>query len=88
MLTMKIGSLDRLLAQFVMESLTLDQESIKEGSAVTLSGAFSDPGLGDTHTLEIDWGDGTPAQVLAITDGDRVFDVTHTYREDTGNEPG
>ena len=37
---------------------TRDEPVEDEGASVTLSSsAFTDPGLGDTHTATIDWGD-------------------------------
>src|SRR5262249_4801117 len=41
-----------------------------EGSTVALSGAgFTDPGMQDTHTATVDWGDGTAAQSATIHGG-------------------
>ncbi len=53
-----------------------------EGSTVALQGDFTDPGLLDIHTIEVDWGDGTPHSVLPIAQGDRSFSATHVYVDD------
>jgi PKD repeat protein len=47
-----------------------DQTTIK-GTAVSFSGAFTDPGAADTHTIQWNWGDG------ATTSGTLV--PTHVY---------
>ena len=54
-----------------------------EGSTVTLQGEFSDPGLQDVHTIDIDWGDGSPHTVQPIPQGDRSFSATHVYVDDS-----
>ena len=54
-----------------------------EGSEVSLQGEFSDPGLLDVHTINIDWGDGSPHTVQTIPQGDRSFVATHVYIDDS-----
>ncbi|MFO0869119.1 MAG: LamG-like jellyroll fold domain-containing protein [Pirellulales bacterium] len=51
---------------------------LPEGTTVVLTGAYTDAGPDDTHTVSIDWGDGSvsPATVSA---GARTFRATHTY---------
>ena len=46
------------------------------GEVFTLEVPFEDPGSGDTHELEVDWGDGTSSVVTA---GARSASATHTY---------
>ncbi|HBE71459.1 MAG TPA: hypothetical protein DDW52_25210, partial [Planctomycetaceae bacterium] len=43
-----------------------------------------DPGLLDTHTIEIDYGDGSPIEVIELTDGERGFSLKHLYKVTTG----
>ncbi len=45
----------------------------------TLNGSFSDPGVQDTHTVTIDWGDGTAATTLSLAVGQLSFSAGHTY---------
>ena len=55
-----------------------------EGTAITVSGTFSDAGVPDTHTGTVSWGDGAaPMPLNVITDGDGTgtFDGTHTYTD-------
>ena len=56
--------------------ITTTNTAIREGSSVTLSGFFNDPG---PHTLNIDWGDGNVEQIT-IADGQTTFDLSHSYR--------
>ena len=53
-----------------------------EGQTVSLSAAFTDAGIFDTHTAEIDWGDGTtgPATVSSA-DGQGTVWAQHTYAD-------
>lgn len=67
-----------------------DVATLNEGDTFTLTGVFSDPDLGDTFTVTINWGDGTPAVVLSNGDvtnlgnGNYRFTANHTYRADSG----
>jgi len=47
---------------------------------VTLTGSFTDPGSDDTHTVTVNWGDGT--STLTLVKGSRVFSATHQYLDD------
>ncbi|HEY1381768.1 MAG TPA: choice-of-anchor Q domain-containing protein [Gemmataceae bacterium] len=65
--------------------LTTDNSAISEGQAVTLSGTFFNPDLGDTHTIVVDWGDGSRSTVAADPPdaaGTFPFHATHTYTDD------
>ncbi|MCI0682544.1 MAG: hypothetical protein L0Y71_10605 [Gemmataceae bacterium] len=60
-------------------SITLDG---CDDCVVTVEGAFTDPGLPDTHTIEISWGDGSPnsfATRNVVAPGVYSFSATHTY---------
>jgi len=65
------------------------------GSSIAFSGTFADTGAQDTHSLEWDWGDGSPFQTnlysAGITNfsanhvfvsGDRTFPIRFTLRDD------
>jgi hypothetical protein len=54
--------------------------SVVEGSVLTLTGTYSDAGTADTHTLQIDWGDASGMQTIAVSGGQ--FSVQHTYADD------
>jgi hypothetical protein len=69
-------------------SLSLSATSIDEGDSTELSGSFIDPGTLDTHTVTIDWGDGSANTALNLAAGVTAFTgVSHTYLED-GPSPG
>ena len=65
--------------------LSLSSVAGNEGGEVQLSGTFSDPGIADTHTALVHWGDGsTSAGLVAETDGQGTVAATHIYA-DNGN---
>lgn len=51
-----------------------------ENGIATLSGDVVDAGSLDTHTLEVDWGDGSPLQTIDIIG--TAFTLTHQYLDD------
>jgi PKD repeat protein len=66
-------------------------QTVDEGSLLDLSGfgapslaAFIDVGVADTHTVVVNWGDGTGDEAGALTGGGGSFAVggTHTYVDD------
>src|SRR5262249_15127732 len=65
--------------------LSLNAVSINEGGGVTVTGSFTDPGLLDTHGVDIDWGDGTAHGKLMLLAGVQTFSASHTYAD---NRPG
>ena len=67
-------------------SLSVDQAMIFENDSVSLTGIFTDPNVGDEHTVTIGWGDGT-VQNVVLPVGDRSFAVSHQYLDD-GGSPG
>lgn len=52
---------------------------INSGQSVTLSGNYSDPGVLDTHTAHILWGEGSDVQIVPVEGG--VFEVSHIYEQ-------
>jgi hypothetical protein len=66
--------------------LNPSRTSIVESETITLDGAFLDPGTLDTHTVVINWGDGSPVTTLNLALGARGFGgASHQYRD---NRPG
>jgi hypothetical protein len=54
------------------------------GQTVKLTGTFTDPGLADTHTVTVHWGDGKAAIVLPpIPVGTRTFETTYAYEAES-----
>jgi hypothetical protein len=56
--------------------------SISENDSATVSGSFTDPDVGDTHTVTINWGDGSANSVSTLTVGARSYSVMHQYKDD------
>jgi hypothetical protein len=69
-------------------AVSLSAASINENDTVTLAGAFSDPYdyTSGSHTITIDWGDGSATTILTVAGGAGVFNVpsgvTHQYLDD------
>jgi RHS repeat-associated protein len=53
-----------------------------EGATLTFSGSFTDPGIHDTHTASINWGDGTSSTgTVTESNGSGTVTATHIYPE-------
>ncbi len=64
-------------------ALTLEHESsIDEDGTLHLAGEFVDPGVDDTFTVTVDWGDGSEPTVLDLEAGERSFEASHQYLDD------
>lgn len=64
-------------------NLTVDPAAINEDGTVTLTGIFTDPGLPDSHTILVNWGDGTTSNLFVNQNQlSRTFQVTHQYLDD------
>jgi VCBS repeat-containing protein len=59
-------------------------QSVTEGSLVSVSAAFLDLGTVDTHTAIIDWGDGTLPTTVSVNEsmGAGLLTTTHIYADD------
>jgi len=55
--------------------------AINENGVATLELTFDDPGTLDSHTVEVNWGDGT-IETLNVTAGTRTLTATHQYLDD------
>ena len=53
--------------------------SIRELQTVRLLGTFEDLGPDDTHTLEVNWGDGSEVETYELVQGARTFSVAHAF---------
>ena len=64
-------------------SLNLSSGSINENTSTTLSGSFTDVETGDSHTVEINWGDGSAVTTVPLGAGVVAIPSTsHTYLDD------
>jgi hypothetical protein len=57
-------------------------KTINENDSTTLSGTFTDPGVRDSHTVVISWGDGSPDTTLTLAAGVLSFGAAHRYLDD------
>ncbi|HYH67256.1 MAG TPA: PKD domain-containing protein, partial [Urbifossiella sp.] len=62
-------------------AVELSQVAIGEGGVVTVTGTVTDPGPLDTHTVSIDWGDGS-SEAVAVDPVTRSFTAAHRYLDD------
>ena len=54
--------------------------SAASGEPVTILGSFTDPGSLDSHTVQVDWGDGSVSNgAVTGNSGAGTFRATHTY---------
>ncbi|UCG70461.1 MAG: PKD domain-containing protein [Thermoplasmata archaeon] len=60
-----------------------ENRTIDEGTAISFSGSFTDPGWLDTHNATIDWGDGNvePGTVIE-SNGSGSVEGSHVYGDD------
>jgi hypothetical protein len=60
--------------------LSLSESLIDEHDTTTVSGSFDGPGSPFTHTVSVDWGDGSPLTVLNLAAGVTAFTTpAHRY---------
>src|SRR5262249_32333651 len=64
-----------------LSNLNLDKTVVNEGDSVTLSGLITDPGILDTFTVRVDWGDGTTSQQTVGAGAPVNFSISHTYAD-------
>jgi hypothetical protein len=62
-------------------TLKLDKTTIDAGGSVTLNGSFTDPGTLDTHTVTIDWGDGSKPDAVDLAAGVLAFSKAHEFQK-------
>jgi len=65
--------------------------TITEGESASVSGVYQDAGAFDLHTATVEWGDGTPVEPLALTQGEGSGQLNggpHRFLDDFGGGPG
>ena len=82
--------------QFTAADMSLSQPVATGGDTTTLGGQFTDPGTLETHTVTINWGDGSPPAVLlelvgqvvaSTTPGLYTFSASHQYLNNLPGQP-
>ena len=81
-------TLDKDFARFIVGNeaptfATLEIAAAPEGGETTLTGSLVDPGILDTHMVEVDWGDGTAIEQIAVDQGQGFasFSGSHIYAD-------
>ena len=87
-------TVNKVAPQFTAADLSLSETTANEGDTITLNGQFTDPDALSSHTVTIDWGDGSTPTVLSelvgqvvpsATPGLYTYSATHQY---LNNPPG
>jgi hypothetical protein len=55
---------------------------VQEGTSASFTGNIVDPDALDDFTLSVNWGDGTPTQVVSLPAGTKSFNLSHLYTDD------
>src|SRR5262249_25002555 len=71
-----------------VSGMTLSQTTVQENNSVTVTGTYADVGSLDTHTVTINWGDGTTTSAT-VNSTTHTFSATRLYADDnpTGTSP-
>lgn len=75
----RVNNVDPVIQTFSSDA-TFDDKA-EEGEPVTVTGAFTDIGVLDTHEAVVDWGDGSPLQSITLNQGagNGTFTGMHPY---------
>jgi len=71
--SIQVGNLAPVLGDLTISAVRFP------GSPIAFSGTFTDTGAQDTHSLEWDWGDGSPFQTNVFAVGVTTFSANHTF---------
>src|SRR5437773_2197685 len=69
-----------------LSTVQVSAASVNENGSITLTGSYADVGTQDTHTLTINWGDGSAPQTVSVSGGS--FSVVHRSEERRAGEAG
>jgi hypothetical protein len=62
--------------------VSITPTELNEGNSATVTGTFSDPGVNDSFTVEVNWGDGSQPTTINLPAGSHDFTFTHLYVDD------
>jgi hypothetical protein len=65
-----------------VDPVNVTPTTMNENKLVTATVSYLDPDAGETRTVEVDWGDGTPASTTTRTSISATVVFTHTYADD------
>jgi uncharacterized repeat protein (TIGR01451 family) len=66
-------------------AVTATGSTAPEGASAGVTAAYRDLGVTDTHTAEVEWGDGSPVETVAVTptgDGHGTVSAAHAYGDE------
>ena len=66
----------------VAPAITAVGDVIDEGGTATVSGTITDPGVEDTFTMTIDWGDGLALDVVNLPAGSTSYSQARAFTDD------
>jgi len=66
----------------ILEDLATASAAIVENGIATLIATIVDPGVPDSFTVQVDWGDGSPIATFHYPAGTTHFSETHQYLDD------
>lgn len=64
-----------------LHGLALSNSSLREGDELTVTGSYRDVGLLDTHSILVNWSDGSLTEA-EVDQESRTFTATHILRDD------
>jgi len=70
-----------ITVQNVAPSITINSDTIDENGIATISGTITDPGVLDTFSVSIYWGEGSPEN-FGYSAGSTSYSETHQYLDD------
>jgi VCBS repeat-containing protein len=80
LLKLSSAYLDPVNTAPAITSLAVTPQPLNEGGTATLAGAFTDPDATQTHTVSIDWGDGSSVTTVNLAAGvTSIPATTHQY---------
>jgi len=67
--------------------LAMPAVTVIEGDEATLTGSFSDPDMLDTHSVRIEWRDGSTDSTVPLGAGTHTFSAKHVYAAQGSYKP-
>src|SRR5262249_12847754 len=74
-LTVTVGNAPPVL---ITSQISVTPQRLNGGGTVTVTGAFEDASIADTHTVRIRWGDSSES-LATVNEITKTFTATHTY---------
>src|SRR5204862_269637 len=69
------------ITNVVPSNIVVGPTTINENDSASINGSFTDPDSGQSHTVTVNWADGSPT-TLTLAAGITTFSASHQYRDD------